>query len=557
MFDRNLLRLPSMGKVLIGIALGDLCIAALIIGQTLCLGFAIANLCQGAPIQDQWGLIVGFLGCFAGRYLLGFFRSLFLEVFSEKRVAELRRELLATTFLSRSVLSGSLGSASLVNTLTSGLEEVGNYIRMMPPKICGLIFLAIPLLVAEYILDWPSGIILTVTIPVIFYFMVLLGRQARSRAAEQYGDFRKLSNSFVDSLRGLSTLLSFGAQEDEERRVYDSSERLRASTMKTISVATLSSALLDLTATFGVAAVAMMLAFRLMDGSLSLSVGLTTLMLAPEFYTPLRTFAADFHSTLNAKNSLETIRDILEKEGDPIRDLPLEPWTVDSRLDLRNISYDYKTVSLEADEASPQDISDISFTVKGFEKIAIVGPSGAGKSTLISLLSGFLTPRSGTFELNGQSLRDLGVSGWIDQLHCIPQHPYLYRGTLGYNLAFYTPDAPREKVLEAARAVGLEELIGSLPDGLDTVIGDGGRQLSGGQAQRVALARALLDDKPILLFDEPTAHLDIETEWDLKKAMEPLMENRLVFFATHRHHWLGSMDRVLVLEEGTGRMEPL
>lgn len=196
-------------------------------------------------------------------------------------------------------------------------------------------------------------------------------------------------------------------------------------------------------------------------------------------------------------------------------------------------------------------LCDVAFSVRGFKRIGIVGASGSGKSTLANVLGGFLAPSAGVVFAAGRRLDDLREPSWQRQVLYIPQDPYLFHATLRENIAFYRPDAADEEVERAVRAMGLEELVAELPEGLGTLVGEGGRALSGGERQRVALARALLDrSRRVLVFDEPTAHLDIETELELKERMLPLMEGRLVFFATHRLHWTHDMDAVIVMEGG-------
>lgn len=318
--------------------------------------------------------------------------------------------------------------------------------------------------------------------------------------------------------------------------------------MKTLRVATLSSTVLDLFSTFSLAAVAIMLGFRLVDGTLVLFPALLVLILVPEYFKPVRDFASDYHASLDGKNALITIQQLIGQRDEDAAaraaraNEAVPAWDADARLEVRDLGFSYPDAAV---------LHDVSFSVQGFRKVGIVGTSGAGKSTLVNLLGGFAAPTEGALVVNGEDAGTLGCAAWQKQVVYIPQNPYLFHATLRENIAFYAPDAAEGDIERAVRVMGLEDVVAELPDGLDTLIGEGARALSGGQAQRIALARALLDpSRRILLFDEPTAHLDIETELELKERMLPLMEGRLVFFATHRLHWTRDMDLVLVMEDG-------
>jgi ATP-binding cassette subfamily C protein CydD len=233
------------------------------------------------------------------------------------------------------------------------------------------------------------------------------------------------------------------------------------------------------------------------------------------------------------------------KAGDATRVLPL--WSNDAELTARNLGFTYDGAH-EIFEA----LHAVSFEVSGFTKVGIIGASGAGKSTLINLLAGFSEPSAGILHVNGAPVCSLKRPDWQEQIALLPQNPYIFHATLRENLVFYHPEASDAEVQQAVAVVDLEDLIAELPQGLDTRIGEGARALSGGQAQRVALARVCLDTRRrILLFDEPTAHLDIETELELKQRMLALTQEKLVFFATHRLHWMQNMDLIWVLDGGT------
>lgn len=312
--------------------------------------------------------------------------------------------------------------------------------------------------------------------------------------------------------------------------------------MSALKVGILSTFALDFFTTLSIAIVAVLLGLRLINEEIFLFPALTVLILAPEYFIPVRDFSSDYHATLDGKNAFQAIQKILAKEESAVTEMKLAAWSEQSRITLDDIALDYeKTPFLEIPQPH----------FSGYQKIGIVGMSGSGKSTLVNLLSGFLEPSRGSFTIDGQKTSNMNQMDWRKQLLYIPQSPYVFEMTLRDNIAFYTPDASDQEILEAVKVVGLDGLLAELPQGLETLVGNGARPLSGGQAQRIALARAFLDqNRKILLLDEPTAHLDIETEVELKERMLPLMANRLVFFATHRLHWLKEMDTILVLENG-------
>lgn len=546
LIDRAIFALPGIRAalaLLVTLAVGR---ALSVAGQAWALAAAIVNLWNAEPLSAQVGWIALFLVCFVGRQVFAYAQDAYLERYAAARADELRRELLRTVFVEGAAVVQEHGTGKVATMVLEGVDQVETYIRLILPKTVGVVVIPFVLLVFIFPLDWVSGIIALIAFPFIILYMVILGHTAQDEAAKQHATFQIMSNHFIDSLRGIDTLKLFGRGRAHGASIFEVSERFREATMKTLRVAQLSSTVLDLFSTGSLAAVAIMLGFRLVDGSLSFFPALAVLVLVPEYFKPVREFAGDYHASLDGKNALISIQQLIagaQKEAqEPAAEGELPVWSAMSTLEARGLGFAYPGY---------QALEDATFAVRGFQKVGIVGMSGAGKSTLVSLLGGFTSPNAGEVLVDGAPARTLKRPDWQRQLIYIPQSPYLFHATLRENVAFYRPDATDEEIEQAVRVVGLQDTVAELPDGLDTLVGEGARALSGGQAQRIALARALLDpSRRILLFDEPTAHLDIETELELKERMLPLMEGRLVFFATHRLHWMRDMDVVLVMEDG-------
>lgn len=549
MIDRLLFSLPGMKRVCVLLAAFAILSACLIFVQAWSLSSAITGLWDGSPLEMQLPWIALFLVGFIGIQGITSLQDNLIERYAYSQADRLRDQLLDTIFSHGAEIVQAHGTGNTTTLVLEGIDQVETYIRLVVPKMMRVFLVPLVLVIPVFVFDWISGVIMVTVFPFIILYMVILGRMAQEKASKQHRKFQILSNHFIDSLRGLDTLKLFGMSKQHGENIYEVSEEFRGATIKTLRVATLSSLILDLFATLSVAAVAIMLGLRLLDGTLLLFPALTILVVAPEYFKPIREFASDFHASLDGKNALASILSVVkEREAEansstPGSTRPISSWSESSRLRSDGIDFAYEETPV---------LRDISFEATGFLKVGVVGISGAGKSTLIDLLGGFASPSGGEFVINDESYANLSHSDWQKQLAYLPQDPYIFHTTLRNNIAFYTPHTTDEEIHEAVRVVGLQELVAELPEGLDTKIGEGARSLSGGQAQRIALARIFLDGhRSILLFDEPTAHLDIETELELKQRMLPLMENRLVFFATHRLHWMHEMDLILVMDGTT------
>lgn len=540
MIDKKLLQLPGIKKIL-GLLAGSAVLQAIfIIGQAFGLALTITHLWNGAKLERQVAWMALFFISFALRHLMTYLRERVLEEYAYQQAKTLRSQLLQKIFRLGPQVVQKKGTGSLVTTTLDGINQVEEYLHLILPKMLNMMIIPWILLVAVFVLDWKSGVVLLVVFPLIIIFMIILGYAAQSKADKQYKSFQLLSNHFIDSLRGIDTLKFFGISKQYSKSIFTTSERFRKATMSTLKVAILSTFALDFFTTLSVAVVAVLLGLRLINETIFLFPALTVLILAPEYFLPIRDFSSDYHATLDGKNAMDDVQQILDLEETQDEVLDLATWSADSQLAV-HLTHHYEEKLGAA----------VDFNVKGYQKIGVIGMSGSGKSTLINLLSGFLRPDESQIQLDNQPLKAFDQPKWQEQLIYIPQNPYIFQRSVRENIAFYHPDASEEEILQAVAVTGLTELLAELPEGLETILGEGARTLSGGQAQRIALARAFLDqERKILLFDEPTAHLDIETEVELKERMLPLMENRLVFFATHRLHWLAEMDYLLVMDHG-------
>ncbi|MGG3308971.1 thiol reductant ABC exporter subunit CydD [Paenibacillus lautus] len=569
-----------MGKDLLGykgaktvfflVAVCTLAQSMAILLQAKWLAEAISALFAGSTLQEQGETIALSLLAFLARHGISAVQQGIAQRFAEETGTSLRKQLLDELFRKGPSFVRSEGTGNVVTLVLEGIGKFRKYAELTIPRMMGASITPALVWLYVFMTDRISGIILLVTMPILIVFLILVGLAARKQTERQLDSYRMLSNHFVDSLRGLTTLKFLGQSRKHSESIQQVSEGYRAATMRTLRVAFLSSFALDFFTMLSVASVAVNLGLRLINGSLELLPALLILILAPEYFLPVRMVGADFHATLDGKQAGEAMQSMIQEARKgrscdiifKIKDNLSEPNSPQPQFQWDNHSVlELSGIGLRHEELGPASLENVSFRIPGQRKIGIVGESGAGKSTLIELLGGFLAPTSGVMELNGVKLEDRNRQAWRTEVTYMPQQPYLFGATLADNVRFYAPEASTAQVEAAVEAAGLSDLVKSLPGGLAEMIGGGGRTLSGGQAQRVALARALLGGRQVLLLDEPTAHLDIETEYELKETMLSLFQDKWVFLATHRLHWMQDMDYILVLHQGrvveTGTHEEL
>ncbi|ARD47145.1 thiol reductant ABC exporter subunit CydD [Sporosarcina sp. P33] len=552
--DKYLLQYKGSKRVMALIGLLTAVQSIAIVFQAIYLAKAITQLFQGADWSEALRSFVVFIAANSLRHFFQWAKERMAYRFADQTAKEYEQQLLKKIFDLGPRAVGKYGSGHLVTLGLEGVPKFRKYLELLIPRTLSMAIVPFVIVLYVFTLDIMSAVTLIVVLPILIVFLILIGLVSQKKIDEQMDTYRLLSRHFVDSLRGIVTLKYLGRSRAHEQSIATVSDKYRIATNRSLRYAFLSSFSLDFFASLSVAVVAVELGLRLINGQMLLEPSLAILILAPEYFSPVRELGNDFHATADGKDASMQIHKILEEPSpdQPAVDSPAAAWNSGSTLELRG-------VEVKTDEQTI--FEGLNLQLHGFSKIGVIGHSGAGKSTLIDVLSGFTLPTDGHCVLDGQKLPHLAAAGWQNQIAYIPQHPTIFPDTVLENIRFYEPDASESEVREAAERVGLDELIKTFPAGYEERIGAGGRVLSGGEEQRVALARSLLQRRQVLLFDEPTAHLDIETEHELKQMIIPLLEDKLVVFATHRIHWMQEMDTIIVLDSGkvveTGTHEEL
>jgi ATP-binding cassette subfamily C protein CydCD len=434
-------------------------------------------------------------------------------------------------------------SGELVTTLTEGIEALDAYFSQYLPQLALAALVPLTILVFVFPLDLLSGLVLLLTAPLIPLFMALIGSLAEALSRRQWETLGRLGAHFLDVLQGLTTLKLFGQSRAQAHIIACITNQHRQATMGVLRVAFLSALVLEWVATLSTAVVAVQLGLRLLYGAVSFEQAFFVLILAPEFYLPLRTLGARFHARTAALTAAQRVFQIANRQSQIANRKFQIPNLTPLIIRFEEVGYTY------SEEEHPA-LSGVSFTIEPGQRVALVGPSGGGKSTAANLLLRFIEPGRGRITVNGTPLGDVPGDAWRKLVAWVPQQPYLFNATVVDNIRLARPGAGLDEVTQAARLAHAHEFIQALPQGYDTPIGEHGARLSGGQAQRLALARAFLKDAPLLVLDEATSSLDPEHEAAIQYSVERLMQGRSVLVIAHRLVTVHRADRIVVLEKG-------
>jgi ATP-binding cassette subfamily C protein CydD len=503
--DRRLLREAGAARGYLAVAAGlGLAGAALILLQAGLLSRALAGAARGTGAGALAAVLAWLAVVLAGRAVTAAGGEAAALRAASVVKSGLRRRLSAHALrLGPRWLSGQ--QAGEITTLaTKGLDALDAYFSRYLPRLVLAVVVPLAVLVRVAFADWISAVIIAITLPLIPVFAILIGWHTRAQTRRQWQLLARLGGHFLDVVAGLPTLKLFGRAKAQADVIKQVTGTHRAATMATLRVAFLSALALELTAALATALVAVEIGLRLLAGHVGYQTALLVLLLTPE-------------------------------AGDA--DLSREDIVV-------------RAVSLAYPGRGRPALDDINLTIRPGEHILLTGPSGAGKSSLLALLLGLATPGRGTIVAGGTDLARIPADRWLLQVAWVPQHPHLFATTVAGNIALGQPGARRPEITAAARLAGADDFISRLPGGYDTVLAEGARDLSSGQRQKIALARAFLRRAPVLLLDEPTAHLDPASADRVMTAIKTQMADRTVVIVTHRPPRSGRALRTLLLDDG-------
>jgi ATP-binding cassette subfamily C protein CydD len=504
----------------------------------------------GLGLADVSGLLKLLLAVICLRALSTWASERFASSLALRIKSDLRTRLVHHLAALNPAFSQNQKTGELTATAMEGVEALEAYFSQYLPQVALAAFIPLSILLLILPLDPLTGVVFLLTAPLIPLFMWLIGKAAESITRRQWHTLSQLSAYLLDVIQGLTTLKLLGQSLNQSGRIQKASDHYRDVTMRVLRIAFLSALTLELLSTLSTAVVAVEIGLRLLYARMDFQQALFILVLAPEFYLPLRLLGLRFHSGISGTSAARRIFEILDTP------LPEAKFAADQTLQehLLHISDNpgirFEHVWHTYAERSLPAVRDVSIEIPDGKVTALVGLSGAGKSTLAAMLLRFIDPDQGLIRVGGQPLERFPPAEWRKRLSWVPQMPTLFNGSLAENLLLAKPGASVSELESACQQADLLDFVHTLPMGLSTPIGERGTSLSGGQAQRLALARAYLRDAPLLILDEPTSSLDPLQESRLLKSIHSLVHGRTTLLIAHRLNTVQQAGSIIVLEAG-------
>lgn len=495
-------------------------------GAVLTLGGMVDRVASAQPIESGMFLLLG--GLLLTRVFLVAAAPPAATATASRVESDLRRRILDAALLVGPWSGRRTGQTVL--RATEGVSAVGTLAGNFLPQLIAGMSTPILLAVVVAIVDLPTALVLILILPVIPMLLRILEKRFASVSARYRETADALGARFLDGIQGMRTLKALDVSGDYGDRLAADSERLRAQTMRLLRVNQLALLAVDTLFTLGtVVAAAAMAAYRLSVGAVSLGQAVAIVLLGVMLIEPLAQIGRFFYVGAIGRAAAKQVRELLALAGNQPEEVVPGDGEAAGTVELAGVGFDYPD--------GTRAVDDVSFRVEAGEKVALVGPSGAGKTTIGHLVLGLLQPSRGTVRVEGKAT-------------LVPQRPFLFRGSVGDNLRLAGPNATEDELWRALEAADLADMVSGLPEGLETQVGERGRLLSGGEVQRLAVARALLVDAPVVVLDEPTSNIDLESEARVKAAIDRLTAGRTVLIIAHRRSTIAGVDRVFLLADG-------
>ena len=493
----------------------------------------------GTAFTDTTMIMLALVLIICCRAGLGYFSECYSRRGAMDIKANIRSRLLHRLFEFGPAYTQTKGSAKLAQLLHQGIDSLEDYFAGYLPVVAYCAVIPSAILFAVFPIDWQSGLILLFTAPMVPFFMILIGHKAQRLNEEHWTKLQRMSSHFLDIIQGLTQLKIFNASRREIAAVKKISDDYGDETMGILKIAFLSSFVLEFLASISIALVAVVLGFRLYYGDVDYVFALWVLLLAPEFYLPFRQLGTQYHAKMAGVTAAEDLVQVLNqpREQSSSKTLFTAPFTIK----LAKVDFAYP----ERKNALSQ--VNLTFSEQGL--YAVIGESGSGKSTLIDMVLGFVQPSAGQVTVNNNVLTGSNRDQWLRHCGWISQQAQVFYGSLAFNIAL-SDDYQHEDIMQALEKSGLASFVASLEQGIESKVGEEGAGLSGGQAQRLALARMFYHQPEVLILDEPTSHLDQETEQIITSVINAYAEHHLVIVIAHRLQTVMAAKEIIVLEQG-------
>ena len=439
-------------------------------------------------------------------------------------------------------------TAVLTTTALQGVDALDAYFSQYLPQVLIAVILPLTILTVVFPLDLLTGIVFLLTAPLIPLFMVLIGKVVESLTGKQWRALTRLGNYFLDTLQGIATLKLLGRNRERAGEIRSISEQYRETTLNVLRITFLTALALELIATLSTAVVAVEIGLRLLYGRIAFQQAFFVLLVAPDFYLPLRNLSARYHAGITGVTAAEKIYSVLDAP-EPRAALVRQPESLENffkkgyQIELKHLSHTYTG-------KKENSLDDVSLSIVSGNHYALVGKSGAGKSTLARILLRFIEPDEGELLINGEEIRAWSREAWRKYVGWLPQNPTIFNASLLRNITLGDPEFSSEQVQQAVELAGLTGLVDRLSRGLETQLLESGNRLSGGELQRVALARICLRNPQLLVLDEPAAHLDPELQSSINTSIRGMMNGRTTMTIAHHLSTLEQVDEVFYLVEG-------